>query len=119
MNKAFYFNSYQRANSFFQNTEYAATGYPDSAELAWLAPLKDKIPAEVFTQIYQPPHTDGSGYSRDNLLKAKELLSEAGWEVKDQQLVNSKTGKPLNLNCYYPAAAIFSMYNRSNTICSV
>lgn len=94
MNKAFYFNSYQRTNSFFQNTEYAAKGYPDSAELAWLAPLKGKVPAEVFTQIYLPPQTDGSGDSRDNLLKARELLSEAGWEVKNQQLVNSKTGKP-------------------------
>lgn len=94
MNKAFYFDSYQRTNSFFQNTEYAAKGYPDSAELAWLAPLKGKIPPEVFTQIYQPPHTDGSGNARDNLLKARELLSEAGWEIKNQQLVNSKTGKP-------------------------
>lgn len=107
MNKAFYFNSYQRANSFFQNTEYAATGYPDSAELAWLAPLKDKIPAEVFTQIYQPPHTDGSGYSRDNLLKAKELLNEAGWEVKDQQLVNSKTGKPFEFELLLPSGSDF------------
>ncbi|WP_145561941.1 extracellular solute-binding protein [Yersinia aldovae] len=94
MNKAFYFNNYQRTSSFFQNTDYAAKGYPDSAELAWLAPLKDKVPAQVFTQIYQPSQTDGSGNSRDNLLKARELLREAGWEVKNQQLVNSKTGKP-------------------------
>ena len=94
MNKAFYFDSYQRTNSFFQNTEYAAKGYPDSAELARLAPLKGKIPPEVFTQIYQPPHTDGTGNARDNLLKARELLSEAGWEIKNQQLVNRKTGKP-------------------------
>ncbi|CNE15531.1 putative substrate-binding transport protein [Yersinia nurmii] len=94
MNKAFYFNSYQRTNSFFQNTDYAATGYPDSAELAWLAPLKGKIPDEVFSKIYQPPSSDGSGNDRDNLLKARELLQQAGWEVKNQQLVNSKTGQP-------------------------
>lgn len=107
MNKAFYFNSYQRTNSFFQNTKYAAKGYPDSAELAWLAPLKDKIPAEVFTQIYQPPLTDGSGNSRDNLLKAKELLSEAGWEVRDQQLVNSQTGKPFVFELLLPNGSNF------------
>ncbi|PVZ85791.1 ABC transporter substrate-binding protein [Serratia sp. S1B] len=94
MNKALYYDAYQRTNSYFQNTPYAATGYPDAAELTWLAPLKGKVPEEVFTTIYQPPSSDGSGNDRDNLLKANELLQQAGWEVKNQQLVNSKTGKP-------------------------
>ncbi|ELI6452588.1 ABC transporter substrate-binding protein [Yersinia ruckeri] len=94
MNKAFYFNSYQRTNSFFQNTQYAAQDYPDSAELAWLAPLKGKIPPEVFEKIYQPPSSNGSGNDRDNLLKARELLQQAGWEVKNQRLINNKTGQP-------------------------
>ncbi|WP_337261724.1 MULTISPECIES: extracellular solute-binding protein [unclassified Serratia (in: enterobacteria)] len=94
MNKALYYDAYQRTNSYFQNTVYAASGYPDAAELAWLAPLKGKVPEEVFTSIYQPPTSDGSGNNRENLLKATELLQQAGWEVKDQQLVNSQTGKP-------------------------
>ncbi|MGO4742699.1 extracellular solute-binding protein [Serratia quinivorans] len=96
MNKALYYNAYQRTNSYFQNTPYAASGYPDAAELALLAPLKDKVPAEVFTSIYQPPSSDGSGNDRQNLLKATQLLKQAGWEVKNQQLVNSKTGKPFS-----------------------
>lgn len=94
MNKALYYDAYQRTNSYFQNTIYAAKGYPDAAELTWLAPLKGKVPEEVFTSIYQPPTTDGSGSDRENLLKATELLKQAGWEVKNQQLVNSKTGQP-------------------------
>ncbi|WP_213989724.1 extracellular solute-binding protein [Sodalis sp. dw_96] len=94
MNKALFFNGYERVNSYFINTDYAATGYPDAAELAWLAPLKGQIPPEVFTDIYHPPVSDGSGYDRKNLLKALALLKEAGWELKNQQLVNSKTGKP-------------------------
>lgn len=94
MNKALYYNAYQRTNSYFQNTPYAASGYPDAAELALLAPLKDKVPPEVFTSIYQPPSSDGSGNDRQNLLKATQLLKQAGWEVKNQQLVDSKTGKP-------------------------
>lgn len=93
MNKALYYNAYQRTRSYFQNTPYAASGYPDAAELAVLAPLKDRVPPEVFNQIYQPPGTDGSGYDRQNLLKATQLLQEAGWEVKNQRLINSKTGK--------------------------
>ena len=96
MNKALYYNAYQRTNSYFQNTPYAASGYPDAAELALLAPLKGKVPAEVFTSIYQPPSSDGSGNDRQNLLKATQLLNQAGWEVKNQRLVNSKTGQPFS-----------------------
>ncbi|WP_422529055.1 extracellular solute-binding protein [Serratia fonticola] len=107
MNKALYYDAYQRANSYFQNTEYAASGYPDAAELAWLAPLKDKVPAEVFTSIYQPPTSDGSGNDRANLLKATELLKQAGWEVKNQQLVNSKTGKPFTFELMLPSGSNF------------
>ncbi|WP_250845365.1 ABC transporter substrate-binding protein, partial [Escherichia coli] len=40
MNKALFYHSYSRANSFFQNTEYAARDYPDADELALLTPLK-------------------------------------------------------------------------------
>ncbi|HFK7184737.1 TPA: extracellular solute-binding protein [Serratia odorifera] len=95
MNKALYYNAYQRTNSYFQNTPYAAKGYPDAAELAQLAPLKGQVPPEVFTTIYQPPTSDGSGNDRQNLLKATQLLKDAGWQVKDQRLVNGKTGQPL------------------------
>lgn len=91
-NKAFYYNGYQRTDSFFQNTEYAANSKPDESELTWLTPLKDKVPAEVFTHIYQPPYTDGSGNNRENLLRAKSLLKQAGWEVQGQRLVNNKSG---------------------------
>ncbi|WP_269933795.1 extracellular solute-binding protein [Serratia liquefaciens] len=96
MNKALYYDAYQRTNSYFQNTPYAASGYPDAAELALLAPLKGKVPAEVLTSIYQPPSSDGSGNDRQNLLKATQLLNQAGWEVKNQRLVNSKTGQPFS-----------------------
>lgn len=102
MNKALYYGAYQRVNSYFQNTEYAAKNYPDAAELAWLAPLKGKIPDEVFSQLYQPPHSDGSGNDRENLLKATDLLKAAGWRIKDQQLVNDQTGKPFNFELLLP-----------------
>lgn len=102
MNKALYFGAYQRVNSYFQNTECAAKDYPNSAELAWLGPLKGQVPAEVFTSLYQPPRSDGSGNDRANLLKATALLKEAGWEVKDQVLVNSKTGKPFTFELLLP-----------------
>ena len=41
--------------------------------------LRGKIPDEVFTQVYQAPKTDGSGYIRDKQLQALALLKEAGY----------------------------------------
>lgn len=94
MNKALFYNAYSRSNSYFQNTEYAARDYPDAAELTLLAPLKAEVPPEVFTTIFVPPTTKGSGYDRDNLLKASALLDESGWVLKNQKRVNAQ-GKPL------------------------
>ncbi len=96
MNKALFYGAYSRVNSYFQNTEYAAKGYPDAAELTLLAPLKSAIPPEVFTRIFRPPVSGGDGYDRNNLLKASQLLDEAGWEIKNKQRVNKQTGKPLS-----------------------
>src|SRR5690606_27537974 len=92
MNKALFYGAYSRVNSYFQNTEYAATGFPDAAELTLLAPLKGQIPAEVFTSVYQPPVSKGDGYDRNNLLKASKLLDEAGWTLKNQKRVSIQTG---------------------------
>lgn len=94
MNKALFYDAYSRTNSYFQNTEYAARDYPDAAELTLLAPLKAEVPSEVFTTIFVPPTSKGSGYDRDNLLKASALLDEAGWVLKNQKRVNAQ-GKPL------------------------
>ncbi|MCG7780803.1 extracellular solute-binding protein [Lelliottia amnigena] len=94
MNKALFYNAYSRTNSYFQNTEYAARDYPDAAELTLLAPLKAEVPPEVFTTIFVPPTTKGSGYDRDNLLKASALLDESGWVLKNQKRVNAQ-GKQL------------------------
>ncbi len=103
MNKTLFYGAYSRANSYFQNTEYAARGYPDAAELILLAPMKKDLPPEVFTQIYQPPVSRGDGFDRANLLKADTLLNNAGWVLKNRQRVNAKTGKPLRFELLLPA----------------
>ncbi|WP_238085220.1 extracellular solute-binding protein [Pseudescherichia vulneris] len=105
MNKALFYNAYSRTNSYFQNTEYAARGYPDAAELMLLAPMKADLPPEVFTQIYQPPVSKGNGFDRANLLKASKLLDDAGWVLKNQKRVNAKTGKPFSFELLLPAGA--------------
>lgn len=94
MNKALFYGAYKRTRSYFQNTEYAALGYPKAEQLILLAPYKAQLPTEVFNNEYAPPRSDGSGFDRGNLLKAMNLLKAAGWEIKNQQLVNVKTGQP-------------------------
>lgn len=103
MNKTLFYNAYSRPDSYFLNTEYAARHYPDADELTLLAPLKKDLPPEVFTSVYQPPKSNADGYDRDNLLKASDLLTQAGWVMKGQQRVNSQTGKPLRFELLLPS----------------
>ncbi len=85
-NKHLFYGQYKRTRSYFQNSELAATGLPGPAELKLLEPLRDELPARVFTQAYQPPKSDGSGRPRANLLKAQAMLKAAGYTVKGDQL---------------------------------
>ena len=93
MNKNLFYNQYIRVNSFFMNTDYTATGLPSEAELEILEKYRGKIPDEVFTQEFKPPTTKGDGNIRSNLRQALRLFKAAGWSVKNQKLINNKTGK--------------------------
>ncbi len=94
-NQTLFYGQYKRTRSYFDNSELAATGQPDAAELALLEPYRDRLPPEVFTTEYQPPVTRGDGRIRDNLRRAYELLSAAGWKVEDgTQLVHGESGRP-------------------------
>jgi microcin C transport system substrate-binding protein len=95
MNKAMFYSGYKRDTSFFQNTEFAASGLPSAAEIKLLMPHRGELPAALFTQPFALPQTDGSGDDRAQILKADRLLTEAGWIVKDGVRVNARTGAPL------------------------
>jgi len=107
-NKTFFYGLYDRSTSYFGNSELAATGLPEGDELKILEAYRGKIPDEVFTKVYEPPKTDGTGNVRDNLRKALELLKQAGWSVKDGQMVNEKTGEPLKFEILLPADSAFT-----------
>lgn len=93
-NQRLFHGAYTRSSSYFGNSELAAEGFPDEAELKLLEPLRDQLPPSVFDAAYVPPVTDGSGNIRDQRRRAYALLQEAGWQIKDDQLVNSD-GEPL------------------------
>lgn len=90
MNRQMFYGAYQRVQGLFGNTDCAAEGPPSPAELALLSPWRSQLPPAVFGAAYRPPRTDGDDSLRGNLRKAKALLSEAGWTVKDGALRNAK-----------------------------
>jgi microcin C transport system substrate-binding protein len=96
MNRQMFYNSYQRVRGLFMNTDCQADGRPGPEELAMLEPWRGKIPDAAFGPMYEAPRTDGATTLRDNLRRARELLRQAGWEVRDGVLRNAK-GEPLVL----------------------
>jgi len=95
MNKQLFFGQYKRINSYFEGTELASSGLPEGEELQILEPLRDKVPAELFTTPYTNPVNGNPENVRNNLREATRLLKEAGFTVKDQKLVGPD-GKPLS-----------------------
>jgi microcin C transport system substrate-binding protein len=93
-NKQLFFSSYKRTSSYFENSEMAAHELPDAEELKILEPLKGQVPAEVFTQVFQPPVSDGSGIIRDQKRRAYQLLMDAGYKIENDKMVGPD-GKPL------------------------
>jgi len=94
MNRQLFYNSYTRVRGFFNASDFEAKGLPGADELAVLKPLRSKLPARIFTEeVPLPPTTTPPGSLRANLLKAKQLLTDAGWTYRDGALRNAK-GEP-------------------------
>ncbi|MGB4061938.1 MAG: extracellular solute-binding protein [Burkholderiaceae bacterium] len=96
MNRQMFYNAYQRVNGLFGNTDCQATDLPSADELALLNRWRGQVPDAVFGPMATPPRTDGDSSLRGNLLKAKQLLADAGWVYKDGALRNA-TGQALEL----------------------
>ncbi len=92
-NKNLSYGLFAPMSSYWIGSELAASGLPQGEELAILEKYRGKIPDEVFTKPFSPPRTDASGNNRENLVKARNLLTAAGWTSKNGALVNAK-GEP-------------------------
>jgi microcin C transport system substrate-binding protein len=97
MNKQFFFGQYTRINSYFEGTELASSGLPTGLELEILNTVRGEVPPEVFTTEYKNPVNGNPEAVRNNLREATRLLREAGWEIRNQKLVNTKTGEPMDV----------------------
>ena len=90
-NKNLFFDAYKRTDSFFENSELASSGLPSKEELKHLNPYFDILPNEIFSQEFKNPVTDGSGYMREQLQEAAELLKVSGWQLIDGKLIDPST----------------------------
>ena len=90
MNRQMFYNAYQRVNGLFGNTDCQATGTPSPEELALLERWRGQVPDAAFGPMTVPPRTDGEQSLRGNLLKAKQLLADAGWTYRDGALRNAQ-----------------------------
>jgi microcin C transport system substrate-binding protein len=92
-NKQLFFSAYTRNISFFGNSEYESSGLPSTQELALLEPFRNSLPARLFSEPYRPITTLGDGNNRPNLIKAQQLLNDAGWFIRDLKRIDPTTGQ--------------------------
>ncbi|GGX39476.1 extracellular solute-binding protein [Saccharospirillum salsuginis] len=94
-NENLFYGKYERTRSYFQNTDYMATGLPEGNQLEILEQFRDQVPPEVFTEPYESYETDGSGNIRPQLRQALGLLQQAGYELQNGKMVNLDSGEPI------------------------
>lgn len=98
-NKALFFNQNQRLQSYFDNTDLAATGRPSAAELKVLKPFFAQLNPVIRQGVladWHYPVSDGSGFNRQNLLVAQKILKDAGYVIRRNQLYD-RQGKAVRI----------------------
>lgn len=89
LNKALFYGQYQRLISHFSNSELEPKGAPSQAELAMLKPYLNKLNTvhrQGVLSDWRYPSSDGSGFNRSALLKARSILLQAGYHYKNAKL---------------------------------
>lgn len=115
MNRQLFYGQYKRIYSFFNNSELGATGLPSGDELKLLEPMRNRLDPAVFGPAPVPPRTDPPMSLRANLLQAKALLQQAGWDYRDGALRNAN-GEPLTFEILDDQSAlsrVISVYVRN------
>ncbi len=98
-NETLFYGLYDRVNSFWQNSDLEAKGMPSPEELAILEPLREFLPAEVFTEpAYIQPVSGTQQLDRRHIRTAGALLDDAGWLVGDDGLRRNSNGEILAID---------------------
>jgi microcin C transport system substrate-binding protein len=97
------YGQYTRADSLFNNSEFAANGLPTPDELKLLEPFRKELPERVFGPAYVAPRTNGDPIQlRQNLLKARALFDAAGWKLDAKGVMRNAAGEPFEVEYMKP-----------------
>ena len=88
-NRTLHYGYHKRAHSYWPDTILAATGLPSTDELALLHPYRDQLPAELFEKPFRFPEIEDEEDHRALVVRARELLRDAGWFIVDGVLSNA------------------------------
>lgn len=111
LNENYFYNKYERIDSYFWGLELASSGVPSLFEQTLLEPFKDQLPQDLFVKPYTLPKNDGNGQNRQALRHAKALLKQAGWHVKEGVLTNIKTGAVFKFDILLSNLSMTGMLN--------
>jgi peptide/nickel transport system substrate-binding protein/microcin C transport system substrate-binding protein len=105
---------FKRVNSAFNNSEFAAQGTPGPGELALLEPFRAELPPRVFGPAFVAPRTDADPHGlRRNLLKARELLEQAGWKLDAAGVLRNAKGEAFEFEYMQPQASAINDWQRN------
>ena len=104
--ESLFYGQYARINSFWENSDLAATGLPSSEEMKLLSPLESDLPSGVLTQdAVMAPVSGTKPMDRANLRKANALLDDAGWLVGADGFRRNASGDTLEIEIIEDSAA--------------
>ena len=104
--ESLFYGQYARINSFWENSDLAASGQPSSEEMKLLSPLESDLPSGVLTQdAVMAPVSGTKPMDRANLRKANALLDDAGWLVGTDGLRRNASGDTLEIEIIEDSAA--------------
>ena len=111
-NKTLFYGIYERISSFWENSYLKAKGLPSDGELAFLNPLKEILPDEIFEEEAElAPISSVRQLDRKNLRKASALLDDAGWIVGDDGVRRNEQGQTLTLEILNDSQAFDRVIN--------
>lgn len=91
INANLYAGGFRRTESFFQGSDLSALERPASQEeRAFLARFPDQVTPDVMEGRWRAPVSDGSGFDRQRIRRAIDLLRAAGWTTRDGRLVDRR-----------------------------
>ena len=105
-NKVIFRNAYLRNNSYFHyHSRLTEQTLPSEEEVRLLQPWQSQLPAELFTQKFDLPHSKGNGDLTQQKRDALRLLKQAGWHYQGGVMKNS-AGEPLSFEFMHYSKSI-------------